>query len=230
MEMECNQKKPIIIVGAGGLGREIAWMIHRINEFAPAWELLGYTDDGILPGTMYSGVTVLGNVNSLLDYEYPVSVICAIASVEIRRKIVQKLKQSTYLDFPNLIDPSAILSEQVEIGIGNIICAQCILTVDIQVGDFNIFNNQCTIGHDAKLSSFVTLYPAVNISGNVIIEQETEIGTGSQIIQGKRIGEGAIVGAGSVVINHIPPYATAVGCPASPIKFKKKGNIQMEIY
>ena len=36
------------------------------------------------------------------------------------------------------------------------------------------------------------------------------------------IGEGSIVGAGSVVVKPIPPYSLAVGCPAKVIK-KREG-------
>lgn len=64
----------------------------------------------------------------------------------------------------------------------------------------------------------MTLYPSVNVSGNVHIGECCEIGIGSNIIQGKKIGTEIIVGAGSVVIKDIPSQCTAVGVPAKPIK------------
>lgn len=61
------------------------------------------------------------------------------------------------------------------------------------------------------------MYYNVNIAGNVRVGNYAEIGTGTNIIQGKTIGENAIVGAGSVVVKDIPPNCTAVGVPAVPI-------------
>ena len=76
----------------------------------------------------------------------------------------------------------------------------------------------CTVGHDAVLESFVTVYPGVNISGCTVIEKGVELGTGSKIIQGKRIGTNTILGSGAVVVRDLPPGCTAVGVPAKPIK------------
>lgn len=217
-----NLKKPLIIIGAGGLGRETCWLVKRINMVSPIWDVVGFIDDNKPERSIIYGKPVLGNVKSLLEYTHPTSVICAIASVQTRRKIVTLLEKSPYLEFPNIIDPDTILSEQVRLGKGNICFPHCIFTVDITVNDFNIINNQCTIGHDSKLDSFVTLYPSVNISGNVTINSVVEIGTGSQVIQGITINSGSVLGAGSVVISDIPSNVVAVGCPAAPIKFRNE--------
>ena len=65
----------------------------------------------------------------------------------------------------------------------------------------------------------MTLYPSVNVSGNVKISYGVEIGVGSQIIEKKKIGENTILGAGAVVIDDIPANCTAVGVPAKVIKY-----------
>lgn len=84
---------------------------------------------------------------------------------------------------------------------------------------FCILNLDCTVGHDAILESFVTAYPSVNISGVTCLGQGVELGTGTQIIQGKTIGSNSIVGAGSVVVKDIPENCTAVGSQCKPIKY-----------
>src|SRR5665647_2274293 len=114
---------------------------------------------------------------------------------------------------------SVMRSDRIAIGEGTIICAGAILTVDITIGKHVIINLDCTVGHDALIGDFVTLYPSVNISGNTVINDEVEFGTGSQIIQGKEVGSGSIIGAGAVVVRDIPQGCTAVGLPARPIKF-----------
>ena len=212
----------IIIVGAGGLGKDVQWLLERLNEIKETWNILGYVDDGIKAGSLVDDLPILGAVDYLLQCEEPLAVVIAIASAKVRRNIVGKLKQNDKLVFPNVIDPSALLSKRIKMGKGNIVLAGNILSVDIQLGDFCIFNADCTIGHDVVMESYVTVYPSANISGCVEVCHETEIGTGCHVIQGIKIGSSTIIGAGAVVINELPSCCTAVGNPAKPIKYHSR--------
>ena len=209
----------IIIVGAGGLGKDVQWLLERINEIEETWNILGYVDDGIEAGSLVDDLPILGAGDYLLQYEKKVAVVVAVASAKVRRRIIEKLEQNDKLVFPNVIDPSAVLSKRIKMGKGIIVLAGNILSVDIQLGDFCIFNADCTIGHDVVMESYVTVYPSANVSGCVKICRETEIGTGCHIIQGIKIGSSTIVGAGAVVIRELPSCCTAVGNPAKPIKY-----------
>lgn len=211
--------RDIIIVGAGGLGREVVWLIRRINEKNDTkWNILGFVDDGVEAGTQVQGFTVLGNMAYLQNYEKNVHVVCAIAKSAIKRKVIEKLQTNTNISFPNLIDPSVICSDSAMLGIGNIVCANSVVSVNVQINDFVLIDWNCTVGHEAILESYTTLYPGVRVSGDTVIGKETEIGTGSCIIQGKTIGQNAVIGAGAVVVRDIPENCTAVGNPAKVIK------------
>lgn len=48
----------------------------------------------------------------------------------------------------------------------------------------------------------------------VVIENDVWLGTGAVILQGVRIGQGSIIGAGAVVTRSIPPFSIALGVPA----------------
>lgn len=224
--------KDIVIIGAGGFGRELQWLIERINEKqnkengGPVWNFIGYIDDGIKAGTEINGYAVLGGCDYLINQNIPLAVACAIEKSKTRKKVIDKIRCNHKLFFPNLIDPSVQLSDRIEFGAGNLICAGNILTVNIKIADFCIFNLDCTIGHDDVLSSFVTVYPSVNISGCVNVGECAELGTGVQIIQGKNIGRCTIVGAGAVVVKDIPDECTAVGAPCKPIKFHEASSTE----
>lgn len=212
--------KNLIIIGAGGLGREVAWLVERINARSPEWNILGFVEsDPKKKHQRINGYSVLGG-DEVLE-EYPdVYVVCAIAAPEIRKKIVSCIQKTMpYVKFATLIDPTAEMSRWVTIGEGTIICAHAIVSVNTTIGSHVIIDWDSTVGHDSVISDFVTAYPSVNISGNTMIGQCSEVGTGTQIIQGKKIGACAIIGAGSVVVKDIPPKCTAVGVPAKPIKF-----------
>lgn len=106
----------------------------------------------------------------------------------------------------------------MEIGEGTIICAGTIITVDIKIGNHVIINLDCTLGHDDVIEDYVTIYPSVNVSGNVTIGESTELGTGMQVIQGKKIAAETVIGAGAVVVKDIEEKGTWVGSPAKKIK------------
>lgn len=205
--------KDLYIIGAGGFGREVAWLVERINEVIPTWNLKGFIDDNEARwGTYEGGYEVLGGTEFLIN-QSDVYTVCAVGSAKVRQQIIEKLKGSN-INFATLIDPSVISSKRVEIGEGTIICAGTILTVDIKIGNHVIINLDCTLGHDDVIDDFVTIYPSVNVSGNVSVGKCCELGTGMQIIQGKKITSGVILGAGAVVVKDIIESGTYIGCPA----------------
>lgn len=205
--------KKLLIIGAGGFGREVQWLVERINQKEKTWDLIGYIDDSVRKGTIINGLPVLGNLDYLLDVEDKIAVTCAIGSSVVRRKVINRLKSKSQIEFPTLIDPNVLTSDTDLLGQGVIICAGSILTVNIEIEDFVIINLNCTIGHDAKLSTFATLYPSVNISGNVVIGEETELGTGAQLVQKVSVSNNCIIGAGAVVVKDIVEPGTYVGVP-----------------
>ena len=209
--------KDLYIIGAGGFGREVAWLVERINNVEPTWKLKGFIDDNEnLWGTNEGDYPVLGGCDYLKTLG-DVYAVCAVGAAKVRKVITEKFKESS-VKFATVIDPSVLISEKVEIGKGTIICAGTIITVDIKIGNHVILNLDCTVGHDDILEDFVTVYPSVNISGNVKVGECSELGTGTQIIQGKSIVPNTIIGAGAVVIKDCVESGTYVGSPAKKIK------------
>ncbi len=209
--------KDIVIIGAGGFGREVAWLIEDINKENKEWNLVGFVDDNEkIQGSEINGYKIVGNINWLKEQE--LYVVNAIGDPIVKKKVTEKLDESKN-KYPALVHPSVIYSESVNFGEGSIICAGNIITVNIEIGKHVIVNLDCTIGHDANIGDFSTILPSVNVSGFVKTEECVSIGTGSAIIQGVNIGKNTVIGAGAVVVKDLPPNCTAVGSPAKPIKF-----------
>lgn len=204
----------IVIVGNGGFAKEVEWLLERINNSQKKWNLLGFIDKNT------DGERVIGDDSFLTNMKNELYVVIAIGDSEKRRELYEKYKVNANLKFPNLFDPSVIMSQSIHMGIGNIICAGCIMTVEIKMGNFNIFNLDCTIGHASYIGNYVTLNPSVNISGNVYLGNESNVGTGTHIIQGIKIEDNVIIGAGTVVIKNIPRKCTLVGNPGRIIKYR----------
>ena len=209
--------KDIVIIGAGGFGREVAWLIEDINKVNNEWNIVGFVDDNkSIQGTEINGYKVVGDIDSLEKQE--VFVVNAIGDPVIKKKVMDKLDGSKN-KYPVLIHPSVICSDRVSFGEGSIICAGNIITVNVEIGKHVIINLDCTIGHDANIGDYSTVLPSVNVSGFVKIEECVSVGTGSAVIQGVNIGRNTVVGAGAVVVKDLPANCIAVGSPAKPIKF-----------
>ncbi len=212
--------KDLIIFGASGFGREVAWAAERQNKIKPTWNILGFMDDDeSIQGTVINGYKVLGRAEEVQCYP-DAYFVCAVGSARTRERIIDRLKRlNPNVKFGTIIDPSVEMSDYVTIGEGSIICAHTLITVNVTIGSHVIINLDCTIGHDVILNDYATLYPSVNVSGNVQIGHAVELGTGLQVIQGKTVGDYSIVGAASVVIKDISERCTAVGIPAKPVKY-----------
>ncbi|MGV7105382.1 acetyltransferase [Flavobacterium sp. U410] len=212
----------IVIIGAGGFGREVKTVIDTINDKQPneVYQFIGFFDDGFEKGKIINGFPVLGGIEDLNNFSEPLHVVVAIGDPLVKRKIIKNIKNNSKLSYPNIIHPSVLISnDDVKIGMGNIICGGTIITCNIEIKDFVILNLMCTVGHDTKINSYSSFMPSVNISGEVLIEEAVYVGTGTKIINQLTIGQNTIVGAGAVVAKSLPENCTAVGIPAKPIKF-----------
>lgn len=207
--------KDIVIVGAGGFGREVAWLIEDINKVKKTWNILGFVDDNLnLKNKSINGYKVLGTTKWLKEQN--VYAVVAIGDPIIKNNTLEKLDGSK-ISYATLIHPSVIISETSEIGLGSIICAGTIITVNVHIGNHVIVNLDCTIGHDVIIKDCSTLLPSVNVSGEVKIGNCVNIGTGAAIIQNINIVNEVVLGAGAVVVKDINEVGTYVGIPAKKI-------------
>lgn len=213
--------KKLAIIGAGGFAREVAWLVQDINNVKKEWDLVGFIDEN--PdnhGKVLNGVPVLGDFDFFYNHNFnePIYAVCAVGNPRSKVRLIKKAGEWGFR-FANLIHPSVKMSQYVEMGVGNIICAGNIITANVSIGNHIGINPGCGIGHDVVISDYSTILWNVNFSGNVRVGTGCEIGTKTVVIQGITIGEWSTIGAGAVVVRDIPPYCTAVGVPAKPIKF-----------
>ena len=217
--------KNIVIIGAGGVGREVSLIIQQINELEQTWNLLGFIDDNTDNwGKVINGYSVIGGIDSLEFLSNDTYIVIAIANYKVKKNIVNKINNK--FKFATIVHPKVWIHDYMTVGEGTIIYEGAILTANIEIGNHVIISPKCGVGHDSIIKDYVSLLWNVNVSGNDLIEEGVMMGSGSTVIQGKKIGKGSIIGAGAVVVNDIESFSTAVGVPAKVIKSdkSKRGN------
>ena len=214
----------IVILGAGGLAREVLDIFLACNAVKSQYDMLGFIDDNpAMHGKELNGYPVLGDFGWFETTDATsIRLISATGNPVTRSKMVQKAV-SRGLEFCNVIHPTAVVTPFVTLGSGVVIAAGCVFTNQIKIGNHVYMNLDCTVGHDCIIEDYCNINPGVHISGNVHIKPGCDIGTGAAIVQGVTIGQWSIVGAGAVVVGDIPANVTAVGVPAKVIKMREEG-------
>lgn len=208
--------KNIVIYGAGGFGREVAWLIERINKVNPEWNVLGFIDDvkTEMYGKTINNLPVLGGNDWLDGYKNEVYVTCAIGNSKVRRKVYDNLEKYDKVKLATLIDPSVCVADTAQIGAGSILCYACSIMVNVKIGKGVVVNIGTRIGHDSMLSDYCTCYVNTIVSGYAKIGEDSEIGSGAFILQCKVVGNDIIVAPLSAVLTDISEAGTYAGNPA----------------
>lgn len=207
---------PLVVIGAGGHGREILDIVEAVNRVEPMFELRGVVDDrgdehGLLARRR---VSLLGGVEVLSQLKG--SYVIGVSDPDARRAL-DKQATDAGLVSATLVHPTVVLGSDLSIGPGFVAAAGAQLTTNVTVGRHVQLNIGATVSHDCELGDYVTLSPGSHVSGNVRLGAGVTLGVGAVVRQGVCIGEGTFVGAGAVVVSDLPPGVTAMGVPARPL-------------
>lgn len=133
------------------------------------------------------------------------------------------------LDTKNInarIEPGVIIRDQVEIGNNAVIMMGASINIGAVIGegtmiDMNVvLGGRATVGKNCHIGAGTVLAGVVEppSAQPVIIEDDVLIGANCVVLEGVKVGKGAVVAAGAVVIDDVPPNTVVAGTPARVIK------------
>lgn len=218
---------PILLLGAGGLGREVAALVQALARTGEGWSLEGFADDGRPAGTHVGGLPVLGGIDALIadiaarGGDGPVAVALCVGDNPTRLGLRDRLRNALgdAVVFPTLRHPDSTLDPQwVRMGEGNLIGAGVRMTADVQVGDLNIINMNAVLAHDVVVGDGCQINPGALLNGGVSIGDGAIIGAGAVILPRVTVGSGATVAIGAVVGADVGPGDVVAGNPGRIVR------------
>jgi sugar O-acyltransferase (sialic acid O-acetyltransferase NeuD family) len=214
----------LIIVGAGGHGREVFGLVAALNAVSeePAWNVIGFADDAAPEGEVAARLVRLdawvvcavdgaGRVST-----DPLAAVVAVGDPIVRRELSARVAAVGVSLAPPLVHPSASIGPDVQIGAGSVVAAGSHITTNVDLGVGVQVNVGCSLSHDVALGDHVTLSPGCRLTGGVEVGDDAFFGVGAVVGPRVRIGAGARVGAGAVVLRDVEPGVTVHGVPARP--------------
>jgi sugar O-acyltransferase (sialic acid O-acetyltransferase NeuD family) len=217
--------KRVVIIGAGGHGREVADIIRHQAQVNGQIEALGFVDDNRdLRGQSLDGLPVLGDWSWFEGADREgIAVVCAVGSPEVCRRLVARAR-ALGLSFASVISPLAQVSSFARLGEGMTLFPNVVINAGAFIDSYSILNVAATVSHDATVGRYCNINPGVHLAGNVTIGEGCYMGMSANVIQGRSVGAWSIVGAGAIVIRDLPGGVTAVGVPAEIIKGREEAE------
>jgi sugar O-acyltransferase (sialic acid O-acetyltransferase NeuD family) len=232
--------KKLLIVGAGGFGREVLTLALDNPKCRVEWQIAGYLDSrrDILKGfasdfsQIRDAAQASDEVRALYRRDYPVLgdplqhepqpdevFVCALGDPAHRLRYAQPLLDKGAV-FISLVHPRAAVSAYSTIAPGCIIGPFAALSPDAHLDAFVTVNSYSAVSHDVRVGPWTEIGGHCLIAGGAVIGERVRIHPGSIVAANAQIGDGAVVAAGSVVFGKVPAATTVMGNPARRFDWK----------
>jgi sugar O-acyltransferase (sialic acid O-acetyltransferase NeuD family) len=206
----------LVIVGAGGFGRETHDVVEAVNASFPEapWEIAGVVDDAPselnLRRLLDRSIRFLGPLEKVPQAAW---VALGVGSPQSRVAIHARLA-GRCAGFATLVHPTAVIGSSHVVGEGSIVCAYVSVGTNVSLGSQVHLNPHAVIGHDTQVGDFVSVNPNATVSGECVLHREVLVGASAVVLQGICVGVAGVVGAAACVTKSVPGSQIFVGVPA----------------
>lgn len=209
------ERRKLIIVGAGGLGRIVHDVLSHDSEVAREYTLAGFLDnrdDLDLPADLRGSV-----LGSPLTHQPRADevFIPAIGDPAWRQKLLAPLIQR-HAAFYSYTRQAAVAA-RTRMGRGVFLTPGAVISTDCEIGDYSYIDTYVIAGHDVRVGAYCMVGAMSFLAGGVCVEDGVAIHPRATIAKGVTVARGSTVGIGAVVVRDVPPGVTVFGNPAKVI-------------
>ena len=211
-------KKNLVIVGAGGCGREALQWAKDVNRAGELWNIKGFLCD--YPDPLKGKKCDVPVLDTIDEYEIGENdeFVVAIGDSAGRKMVTDKLK-ARGARLVNLIHPSAVIADSCSLGEGLIIYPFALISDNARIGDGCIINMYSSVAHDSVLGEYCTISAHCDVTGRCTLGDRVFMGSSSQVVPDSRIGNDVFICAGSTVMTRLRDGVKVLGNPAKLVEF-----------
>ncbi len=201
----------IILLGLGGHAHSVVDSIEQSGKY----NIVGFLDTEEMQGKRYKDYCVLDTDDTLQKY-FDRGLRNAFVTIGfmghgiVRNRLYQRLKDIGYI-IPNIIDRTAVLSEDVKLEEGIFVGKKAVINANAVIKKMCIINTGAIVEHDCRINSFSHVAVGTVLCGGVLVGEQTFIGANATVIQEKMIGKHCIIGAGTIVNKNVQDYVIRYG-------------------
>jgi sugar O-acyltransferase (sialic acid O-acetyltransferase NeuD family) len=205
--------RELLIIGAGGYGREVhAWAMQS-EAFGRDWVIKGFLDDNIdALASRPSPGKIIGRVSDHTPRPGELF-ICAIGIPAFKKRCSEAIADRGG-EFVNVIHRSVVFGHEVRLATGIVLCPGVVISSNTRLGQGVGINLNATVDHDAEVGAWSQINCHCDLTGGVLVEEEVFMGSHASVLPGHRVGRASVIGAGAVVTKDVPPGVTVMGVPA----------------
>jgi len=198
----------IIIYGAGGHAKSVLEMVSQTGAF----HIVGIIDDNqTLTGSSVLGIPVLGTRDLLSQLaeqgvRLAANGVGGIVDIGVRVRLFELLAGSGFT-FPSLHHPRATIEPSARISEGVQIFAHAYVGSEAVLRERCMVNTGAVISHDCEIGAYTHIAPGALLAGHVHVGERALVGMGVTTIIGLKIGDGARVGNGAILLADVPEKA-----------------------
>ena len=206
-------KTRLVLVGAGGFGREVLCWLEQSHGDIAAGGKLGFLDTGpdALDREDYPA-EYLGSIDDFVPRASD-TLVMAIGDPAAKRRVAELLVQRGGR-FAPVIHRSAVIARTASIEDGAVICPLALISANVRIERFAAINVMSSVGHDTVVGAYATLSSHVDLTGNVVVGEQCFFGSGARVLPRTKIGACARIGAGAVIMRNVRAGATMYAPPA----------------
>jgi acetyltransferase EpsM len=213
--------QPLVIFGAGGLGRELWSAIAASPECRARWPVEAFVVDDPPPTATCAGLPIWVRSEVKTRPRY----LLAVGSPATRQRLSAELASQGW-EAVTWIHETVILDPHAPVGEGTLVFPFCAVGPDSRIGRFVVMNGCSLVAHDSSIGDFSSLLGHVAINGNVRVGTNVVLGSSTVIHPSVSIGDDSVVGIGSVVLRDVPQGVTVFGNPARQIPAGRSATFQ----
>jgi len=209
--------KQLIIIGAGGFGREVLAWARQSLGCGEAWTVKGFLDDNI---EAIAGLHVPAPWLGRIEDHQPAAdevFVCAMGVPAIKRRCFECI-EARGGQFITLIHRTAVVGDQVKLGAGVILCPYAVVSGYSVIGKGVVVNMHATVDHDANVGDWTQINCHCDVTAGVQVGSEVWFSSHVAVAPRLKIGDRAYLGIGSAILRDVEADTKVFGLPARRVE------------